>query len=96
MGLGEILGIVGIVIGIFGILITLYCWKHTWKEVLALYNMKTIDITKENGMATFHKNALIYSQEKATDKPAFEFNDDMQNNMKACISNMVDNVNKKQ
>ena len=95
MGLGEALAIVGILISIIGIIITIYCWKHTWKKVHALHIMKSIDFTEEGDFQKFGDYAKQHVEEKDKNEEApFVFNGDLKNDTKAALYNMQNYLHK--
>lgn len=75
-----------------GIIVSIYCWRHTWHEVRSLRELKRFDIFQENGFSTFGKRAKEYIESTKDAPPPFSLDGPGEEVLKASIYNLIQNT----
>ena len=88
-----IISIAGALIGIIGIVVSIYCWRHTWKEIDALGQMRKNNFSQEEDFAKFNNDAITHIREGG--KNPFQSNGNLLNDMKTALYNMLLYINNK-
>lgn len=91
--IGVVLSAIGIIVSIVGIVITIYCWKKTAKEIRLRNKINNFDLFATSTSIADFKNLIdeLY-RENPEANLGFSFTDDLQNNVRAAIGNMIVNT----
>ena len=91
--IGVVLSAIGVVVGVIGIALTIYCWKRTAKEIRLRNKINNFDpLATPTGMAEFKNLIDELYRENPEANLSFGFTDDMQNNVRAALGNMIVNM----
>lgn len=68
-----VLTVIGVLLGVVGIIVSVYCWRHTAKELKALRELKKSCILQEFGMLNFAEQVRKYLKENPDAVNPFTF-----------------------
>lgn len=88
-----VLSIVGVLLSAAGIIVSIFCWKCTYREIKARKDLKAIEFNEEHCFTQFNKFVLEYLEANPNAENPFDFHSkDTATAMKACLFNMIQNT----
>ena len=92
---GLIFTILGTILGIAGIVVSILCWKHNYKELQQIKSLKKMNLFTEGGFTDFHSKALKLLKENSEAENPFRLTEELtEEAIKAVIFNMCQNLSK--
>lgn len=85
--------ILGVLLGIAGIVVSILCWKHNYKELQQIKLLKKMSLFAESGFTDFNSEVVKLLKEDPDAPNPFKFTDELtEESIKAMIFNMCQNA----
>ena len=84
--------IIGVVLGIAGIVVSILCWKHNYKELQQIKSLKKLSLFTERGITDFSSEVLKLLKENPDAVNPFKLTDEFtEESVKATLFNVCQN-----
>ena len=85
--------ILGVLLGIAGIVVSILCWKHNYKELQQIKSLKKMSLFTESGFTDFNSKVLKLLKEDPEAANPFKLTEELtEESIKATIFNMCQNT----
>ena len=85
--------IIGVVLGVVGIVVSILCWKHNYKELQQIKVLKKMTLFTEHGITDFNSEVLKLLKEDPDAVNPFKLTEELtEESIKATIFNMCQNT----